>query len=133
MLAKLIRALWSIRNFERIPKLPRGMLAERYEEYTRQDGRVLHRLGARSPAGVKVALKRAGVGTVPELIELLDHYKPSHRFRDRLSRMAGRFFNAEDHHPHRSEILRAVRPRGRTPAQLAEKERIREAIRKIRD
>ena len=109
MLEDFIRALWRINNYDRIPKLPRGMLASEYKTISRDEARVLARMGARCPAGVKVAMKRAGFQTAPDLARELQHYRPTHRLRERLNLMVSHFFGSQPVPPHRTEILTAQR------------------------
>lgn len=118
MLKGLLRALLHIRNYERIPKLPRGMLASEYKALSREDARVMARLGARSPSGVHIALQRAGVDRVEELMRGLKHYRPQRHIRRRWNRIVNRFLLASDDEPHRQDVLadaRRDRRRGRHP------------------
>lgn len=109
MLKEFIRAVWRINNYDRIPKLPRGMLASEYKSISRDEARVLARMGARCPAGVRVAMKRAGFQTAPDLARELTHYRPTHRLRERLNLMVSHFFGSQPAPPHRIEILTAER------------------------
>lgn len=109
MLGAIIRSLLRIRNYERIPKLPRGMLATDYETISREDARVMARLGARSPSGVKLAVKRAGVESVEDLIRELQHYRPQRNIARRWNRMLCRLFDASDDHPHRQAVIEDAR------------------------
>lgn len=108
MLADILRAVWALRNYDRIPKLPR-VLAGKYKSISSDDGRVLARLGARCPQGVKAAVRRAGARSAPELAGQLEHYRPDRRFLARVDRMIGRFFGALDYEPHREQLLQAAR------------------------
>ena len=116
MIAKIILALWRLAKWERIPKLPRGMLSERYTALGSDQSRVLARLGARSPNGVRVALKRAKVGTIPELVDLLQHFTPRRRLLHKLDLMLTRITFSTPYHPHRRAILADQREEQRQAA-----------------
>jgi len=109
VIGQIIRALIRIRNYERIPKLPRGMLASKYQAIDHDESRVLARMGARDPRGVRVAMRRAGVEDVDLLVAGMDHHKARRRVRRRISSMIGRWLRATDYHPHQSEILKDQR------------------------
>ncbi len=128
MLKDFVRALWRINNYDRIPKLPRGMLASEYKSIPRDEARVLARMGARCPAGVRVAMKRAGLQTAPDLARQLEHYTPTHRLRERLNLMVSHFFGAQPTPPHRTEILLAVRRSHRQAIDADTVERIKTMI-----
>lgn len=128
MLYKIIRALWRIKNYDRIPRLPRGMLAGRYESISPEQRRVLARLGARDPAGVQVRLKRAGVETVEELVAQLEHQRPARRLRRRIRLMLGRWVGGTDYHPTQKAILAGAR-RAKHRADVETEQRLKAAMR----
>jgi hypothetical protein len=109
MLDKILRAFVLIMNRDRIPPLPRGMLASDYTALTSEERRVIARFGARDPNGVRIALKRAGVKTVDELVDQLDHYAPERRIAHRLNVGLGRLMGGFDRDPHRDQIVRETK------------------------
>ena len=111
----IIRDMIRLRNYERIPKLPRGMLASHYEALTEDEARVVARMGARDPASVRIAMKRADAANVDELVGQLEHYRARRHIGARANKMLDRFFHSTPYHPHREEIIREVnsRPRNR--------------------
>jgi hypothetical protein len=106
MIAKILSYLLTIRNYERIPKLPRGMLRGRYEQLSRDEDRVLARFGARDPVGVRVAMRRHGVSSVDDLVEQLEHYSPARRIMRRIARALTR--GSYSRPPHQEEVRRLV-------------------------
>lgn len=110
MFNKFWRAFGMILNRDRIPKLPRGMLATRYENISDDERRVMARMGTRDVNGVRLAMRRHGVSTAKELIELLEHQKPKRNFWHRIHNGIGRAVGGEDHDPHQEEIRQAFRP-----------------------
>lgn len=108
-LSTIIRYLTTIRNRDRIPKLPRAMLAADYDSLDRDARRVLARVGARDPAGIKLAMKRRGARTVDDLIEQLEHQRPRRAILRRIMDGLGRISRGVDHVPHQAEIVRAMR------------------------
>lgn len=105
MIGKIIYELLRLRMWERIPKLPRGMLSARYEQLGRDDRRVIARLGARDPRGVSVALKRAKAADVNELVSRLDHFTPRRRIMRRLNKMIDRLTYGTRAHPHGRQLM----------------------------
>lgn len=98
-------------NRNRIPPLPRGMLASRYDplEMTAEERRVLARLGARDPMGIKLAMKRANVTTINELVAHLEHHQPKRNAEDRLLRSLGKARGGTPYHPHQRAVLAGAR------------------------
>lgn len=133
MILKLLRALWELRKWELIPKLPRGMLAESYRALHEDEARVAARLGARSPTGVKVALKRAGVGTIPELVAQLDHFTPRRRLLRRLDQMIDRATYSTPYHPYQRAIVTDARRAHRRASEVETMRRIEAAARVFRE
>lgn len=123
MIVKLLKVLWRIKNKERIPKLPRGMLATEYREITEDQRRIMARMGIRSPSGVNLALKRAKVKTTEELIALLKHHQPRRRMGEKLCLMIGRLFGSYGYDPHRSQLIKEAK---RSPADIALKTRVKD-------
>lgn len=106
MLYKIWRTFVMLFNRDYIPPLPRGMLATHYEDFTEDERRVMARHGARDPNGVKVAMRRAGVTSIDDLVSQLDHYTPERRIKDRLNRAIGRVVGGTEHPPHEKDIRR---------------------------
>ncbi len=115
MLRNLWFALLAIRNRDRIPKLPRGMLATHYEagSLTRKEREIMARLGTRDRQGIKAAMKRHKVKTPDALLELLEHQKPRRRFLYRLKMALGRLAGGYSKPPHIKEIKAVFQPRNR--------------------
>lgn len=132
MIRKLWQALAAIRNADRIPKLPRDMLASKYETIDKAERRVLARLGARDPAGIKVALRRYGVSSIPELMQLLEHQKPRRNIGKRIRQALGRLVGGYDHDPHREEILRDERARRRSNQHIEIEQRVKRTAQSFR-
>lgn len=132
MIRLLIRHLWMIRTYDRIPKLPRGMLSSRYDSVSHDERRVMARLGARDPRGVQVRLRRAGVETVDELVSQLDHYQPKRRFRQRVLDGIGRLTNALPYHPYKVQILADAREESHRVKNPELDERLKRAIREMK-
>ena len=135
MIAYLYRALIKILPKQRIPKLPRGMLASEYDQLSFSDRRVLARLGARDPKGIKLAMQRAGVQTVQELIDLLEHQQPQRDFERRVNRLICAMQNALPYDPHQREIImdaRAAR-RAQKPENVEVARRLKTVLERMKD
>ena len=128
MIRKFYQAFVRIKHYDAIPKLPRGMLAIRYDpaELTRPEREIMARLGIRDPAGVKAACKRYNVESAQELIELLEHQKPPRRILHRLWQGLGRLVGGYERPPHQDEIARLAR-RKHNPQYTELQERISKA------
>lgn len=115
-----------ILNRNRIPPLPRGMLAAEYtaDEMTPEVRRVLARIGARDPQGVKVAMRRAGAETLEELVQQLEHFKPERNAGDRFSLGIGRVLGGFDHDPHAEELRRWQHRREKSTQQKEIEQRV---------
>lgn len=88
------------------------MLATKYEEsdVTQQQWRVLDRIGARDPAGIKRAMKKYQVDTIDELVAVLEHHKPKRNIKRRLMTALGRLApGSYPHDPHETEVKRAMK------------------------
>lgn len=87
------------------------MYATQYEEtdVSSSQWRVLHRIGARDPAGIKRAMKKYQVDNIPDLVALLEHHQPRHRFRDRLFTALGRVAGGYKTDPHADDTKRAFK------------------------
>lgn len=107
------------------------MLATKYNEMdlTRDEWRVLDRIGARDPAGIKRAMKKHGVDNIPDLIAKLEHYQPRRRFWERLDNAIGRVVGGTKHDPHAQEIKRAFKYQFENREHIIIKERIKNARR----
>ncbi|PJF20361.1 MAG: hypothetical protein CUN56_16560, partial [Phototrophicales bacterium] len=128
-LYKIYRLLWFISNRDYIPKLPRGMLASKYDEtqVTRDEWRVLDRTGARDPAGIKRAMKRYKVDNIDDLVALLEHHQPKRKPFHRLKRALGRLVGEYNYDPHAREVKQAFKYHLESQAHIRIKERIRKA------
>jgi NAD(P)-dependent dehydrogenase (short-subunit alcohol dehydrogenase family) len=80
----------------------------------------------------KVPMRRAGVASVDELVEQLEHFRPQHRFRARLSRAIGRVLGAYDHPPHRAELIQDAIAARRAAKNVEVLERLEQAERLMR-
>lgn len=119
MILTIWRRLFKLLPFQKIPKLPRGMLSSRYERLTHDERRVLARMGARDPRGVRVLLKRARVKTVDELA--LQHQQPDRHWRERIYAVVCHVFKGTPYNPHRREIIAALRPVKRNTAEVKQR------------
>jgi hypothetical protein len=111
----LLKWLIRIRNYERIPKLPRGMLASAYDSVPEPARRAMARMGIRDVAGLKVAMRRAGVDNVDDLVANLAHHRAQRRIGRKLMLALTRMLGAVDYVPHRREILDAARRASSAP------------------
>lgn len=111
MIAKLWKAFARIVNRDHIPPLPRGMLSSEYADIPSEERRVMARVGARSPQGVKIAMRRYGVSTVNELVALLDHHKAKRNVMTRLQAGIRRVLGGTPYDPHAEELRRLGRNR----------------------
>lgn len=112
MLYKLSQVLWMLSNRDYIPKLPRGMLATKYDEnaVTSDQWRVLDRIGARDPAGIKRAMKKYQVDSLEDLVAVLEHHKPKRNFKRRLMTALGRLAPGSfPRDPHETDLKRAMK------------------------
>jgi hypothetical protein len=132
MIGAIIQFLWRIANRDKIPKLPRGMLAGHYDAITEDERRVIARMGARDPLGVRVAMKRARAGDVDELVDQLEHYKPRREILRRIDRMITRALYATDYHPHRIDILQTAREARKARAAAEAARRLKATIKAFR-
>jgi hypothetical protein len=114
MIRLLYSVLLRVLPRQRIPKLPRGMLSADYPTMTHDDARVLARLGARDPRGIKVAMKRHNVSSIDELVKLLKHHEIDRQFRQRLNALIchmTRSHNFDPTAPMMRDLGRALRQR----------------------
>lgn len=126
MIYKIWITFIMIYNASRIPKLPR-MLAGRYEHIPRETVDVMRRLGCRDPRGVQVAMKRYGVNTIPELVEILEYQKPKRNIRNRVKLAVGRLIGGMENIPHKSEIIASTRQNARNQGIVEIKQRMKKA------
>lgn len=132
MLKKLWLTIASIRNYDRIPKLPRGMLATKYTKLTQKEREVLARLGARDPVGIKVAMRRYKVKSIDELMTLLEHQQPKRRVGERWWLALGRLMGGYGYDPHASAIAAEAR-RSQRPKQVILEDRLKSAVKAFRE
>lgn len=109
MIARFLRALFEIKNRDRIAPLPRVYSSD-FDKFTDDERRVLARYGARDPAGIRNAMSRYKVKSVQELIARIEHYRPRRKPLHRLRRLLARFVGGYDYNPHKREIMAATRP-----------------------
>lgn len=133
ILSAILRVLLRIKTRDRIPKLPRGMLASEYTSISRDDARVLARLGARSPSGVRIALQRAGVSNIRELAQQLRHYRPQRHIRQRWSRMLDRAFRASSKPLHLEDVREDARHARKRRANEEVAQRLKAYIQEVSD
>jgi hypothetical protein len=105
----LLRYALRLRNKDKIPRLPWGMLTTDYTVIDENAARVMARLGARDPLGVQKALKRHKARDVDELVARLEHQMPRRKIRERLELMVGRLVGGTKYPPYRREIVAAVK------------------------
>jgi len=105
------------------------MLANDYDESTvsRDEWRVLDRIGARDPAGIKRAMRKYDVDTMDELVKLLKHHKPVRKPGERLKKAVGRMFGDYWHDPHKKEFNRAFKYH-----QSAEEKQVIQRMKKVK-
>lgn len=122
MINKIWFTFFRIFNRDRIPKLPR-VFATRYDSIPGETRYVMRRLGCRDPRGVEIAMRRYGVATVQELIDLLEHQRPRRRVLHRLWLALARVVGDYDRPPHTDDIKRQSRmtARRRQAIQVAER------------
>jgi len=105
------------------------MLANRYDSdnVTRDEWRVLDRIGARDPAGIKRAMKRYKVDNIPDLVAVLEHHQPKRKSLHRLKRALGRLVGDYNYDPHAREVKQAFKYHIESQDNIRIKERIRKA------
>lgn len=113
MIEKILKTIYYFTNRDYIPPLPRGYLATKYnrDTVTPEQWRVLRKIGARDPAGIRRALKQYNVQTLDELYDILKHYDPQRNVRNRLYNALGRFFGGKPYDPYQKDINRVFRAR----------------------
>lgn len=126
MIYKIWITFIMIYNASRIPKLPR-MLAGRYEHIPRETVDVMRRLGCRDPRGVQVAMKRYGVSTIKELVEILEYQKPRRNIVHRFSLAIARIVGGTPEKPHRAEIIASMGIRKRNQGIVEIRQRVKKA------
>ncbi len=133
MFRKLWQVFFAILNRNRIPPLPRGMLATAYEDIPSPERRVLARLGARDPIGVKVAMRQHDAKTLEELVSKLKHYSPQRNLKKRLDMAIGRILGGFPTDPHRADILRDERHSRQSMQQKDIEQRVKRARKAFRE
>ncbi len=106
MIYKILKVIWMFKNRDHIPKLPRGMLATKFDvsELSDKERRVLARLGARDPNGIKRAIKKYGAKDIDDLILMLEIQEPKRNVLHRLKTALGRLAGGVDYIPHQRDI-----------------------------
>lgn len=135
MIRSLYVALFKIVRRKKIPPLPRGMLSAHYTSLTHDERRVLARYGARDPRGVRVAMERAGVSTIDELIATLEHHRAKREVRRRFDALICRLTNSTNHDPNREAMLKAMRREraAAKPENVEVKRRLRTVLHTIKE
>ena len=105
----LYSTLLRILPYQRIPKLPRGMLSAEYLTFDEDTRRVIARLGSRDPRGVKVAMKKYDAETVDELVGKLEHHRVSREFHRRLNDLLCHWTNSTNYDPNGEALARDAR------------------------
>lgn len=105
------------------------MLASKYDvdDVSRDEWRVLDRIGARDPAGIKRAMKRYKVDNIPDLVALLEHHKPKRKPLHRLKIALGRVVGGYRYDPHKDEMRRAFKYEFENKEYIVIKERMKKA------
>ncbi len=87
------------------------MLATKYDELdvTANEWRVLHRIGARDPVGIKRAMKKYNVDNIPDLVSVLEHHQPQRKTLQRLLTALGRVVGGYGYNPHKQEFTQAFK------------------------
>jgi len=114
-----------ILNRNRIPPLPRGMLASRYDHIPPDARRVIARLGARDVVGVGLAMKKHHAESIDELVGMLDHYEAQRNVRARFERAVGRVIGGTPYHPHEQAIRRDAREQAQRGAHKEIEQRVK--------
>lgn len=108
ILQRLIRYLVQIYNWQRIPRLP-WMLAADYDDVDSPERRVMARVGARDPRGVKQAMRKYGVDNVNDLVALLEHQEAKQQIAERAELMANRLIGGSAQPAHQVAIMEDAR------------------------
>jgi len=105
------------------------MLATKYDadNVSRDEWRVLDRIGARDPAGIKRAMKRYKVDNINDLVAVLEHHQPKRKSMHRLKKALGRLVGEYNYDPHAKEIKRAFKYHLESQENILIKNRIRKA------
>lgn len=130
MIRQLYVFLLRILPRQRIPPLPRGMLSADFDSMSLDERRVLARLGARDPRGVKVAMQRAKVDNVEALVDQLEHYQPRREVGRRVDSLLCRLEGSTSFDPHAEEIRRDARQQRRAsrPENVEIKRRLKTVL-----
>ncbi|MCL4251788.1 MAG: hypothetical protein KJ065_26925 [Anaerolineae bacterium] len=133
MIRALCSVLLRILPYQRIPPLPRGLLSARFDVLDDDSRRVLARLGARDPRGVRLVMRRHGAKTVNELVQILEHHRPRREFRRRWNAWINHLQGSTNYHPHRRAIMHATRraQEERRPANLEIKRRLKTVVKEM--
>lgn len=109
MIGMIWRKLWTITFRQRIKRIPGRWLSTDFKTASADEWRVMARIGARSPHGVRAQVKRRGLTDADQYARQLEHFRPIRALRRRISRMAGRALRATDYQPHRAAMARRRR------------------------
>lgn len=111
---KFRRHFFGMKRKDRLARLPR-LLSSEYDSRTlnRDTIRLMNKTHVRSPEGVKVLMRRNGVSTVDELIEMLPHNYKRRDLRQRVHLWLQHLFGVTDYEPAIRPYLRRLRIEGR--------------------
>lgn len=116
---KFHKVLFKVKTRQRLPRIPR-MYANKYQRpgVSFDEARVFARVGARSPEGVQMVMKKLRVKTVNELIARLPHrtYRPN--WRVRLRRWLQHALGLYDYEPAVKPALRRLAEEGKPLGQM---------------
>lgn len=119
---RLLRWLYRISPFRRIPPLPR-VYSSAYTHVDQDSARIMARYGIRSPSGIKAAMRKHKVDSVDDLVARLEHHRVKRNLRKRLEWALKHLSGGTPYNPHAKEIRRLVGRSGSKNDEL--KERIR--------
>lgn len=114
IIRKFHKVLFGVKTKQRLPRIPR-MYANEYDrpDVSFDEARVFARVGARSPEGVQMVLKKFRLKSIDELVALLPHrrYKPNAHAR--LRRWLQHVFGLYDYEPAVKPALRRLKAEGK--------------------
>ena len=104
------------------------MLAVDYDpdKVSRDEWRVMDRLGSRDPAGIKRAMRKYDVQTLDELAKILKHHKPQRTPGQRLKKALGRMVGDYWYDPHKKDMKQAFY------SLSAEQQEIKQRVKTVR-
>lgn len=100
---RIIRKLWRLTPRDLVPRAPR-LWSTHYRSYDDDHGRVMARLGIRTPDQLDAVMRRRGAESVDELVAMLDHHRARRNLARRLRWLIVRGTGGAVGHPHRRAI-----------------------------